>query len=90
MINDLKTGMEIMRHYSPDAPVIAAPYMIMVPAVKTADITDPTPNAVSDLTGLGWILHPVYDCYYYPAMTITELADVTEDDGPQVPALPVI
>lgn len=90
MIADLIAGMEIIKHYNPDAPIAAVPYMAMVPAVKAGDITDPSPYAISDLTALGWLLHPVYDCYYYPGETITELADVTGEEATKVPPLPTV
>ena len=79
--------MEILHHYSPDAPVIARPYRIMVPAVKSGDISDPPPFAVSDLTALGWVLSVELDTYYYPALTITELADVTGEDAFELPPI---
>lgn len=71
-ITNLKAGLGILKTYNASAPVVAQPYMIMVPAVKDPDLSGIDRSA---LTTAGWVLHPIYNCYYYPAETITELEE---------------
>jgi len=69
-IQNLKEGLTIMKKYKEAAPVVSHPYMIMVSAVKDPDILDADDKTA--LGVLGWVLHPVYNCYYYPAKTIAD------------------
>ena len=85
MIEDLLDGLEIIQKYNTSAPVVANAYMIMVPKVLKADLSGPDQTLMD---GLGWVEHPVYLCYYFPAETITEVANVTgvgDDDLPPFP-----
>jgi hypothetical protein len=81
-ITELLAGLEIIKTYNSDAPVVANPYIITVPAVKKAAMSGPHQTAMD---GYGWIEHPVYLSYYYPAQTLTELADVTGEAAKKVP-----
>ena len=92
MLSDLLSGLELIKPYSPDSPVVTSPYIVTVPAVLQADMSGDDQTAIE---ALGWLLHPVYLSYYYPAQTITELANVTGEGAdefimPMVPVPPPI
>jgi hypothetical protein len=81
-ITELMAGLEMIKLKNSDAPVIANPYVVTVPAVKKADFSS---GDQTIMDGLGWLEHPVYLSYYYPAFTLTELADVTGEAAKEVP-----
>ncbi len=83
-ITELLAGLEIIKTYNADAPVITTAYIITVPAVKKAAMSG---GHQTTIEGLGWIEHPVYLSYYYPAQTLTELADVTGANAAKVPVI---
>lgn len=83
-IDELKTGLAIIRTYAPAAPIVAQAYIITVPAVKQSAMDG---QDRSLLEALGWLLHPVYASYYYPAQTLTELANVTGENAKKIPAV---
>lgn len=83
-LDALRDGLEIIKTKNADAPVVATAYIITVPAVKQAAMTE---QEKIDIEALGWILHPVYLSYYYPAQTLTELADVTGEGADNIPVI---
>jgi len=88
MISNIIGGLAILKTYNPNAPIVTQAYILAIPAIKVVDVTTGTDAA--DLTALGWLEHPVYACYYYPAQTLTELAEVTGSDAKELPPFPVI
>lgn len=86
-LDELRDGMTIILSKNPDAPVVAAPYMITVPMVKQADLSG---SEQTTIEGLGWLVHPFYGSYYYPALTLTELADVTGENAAKTPDISAI
>jgi len=87
-IAELRQGLQIIQGKNATAPVIANPYIITVPAVLKSALN---PTEQSTIEGLGWVEHPVYGSYYYPAKTITEVADVTGENATEIPVVdPVI
>lgn len=87
-IDELIAGLEIIRAYDAFSPVVTSPYIVAVPAVKQAVMTGLDQTAIE---ALGWVLHPVYAAYYYPAQTITELAEVTGEGSGNIPVIsPII
>ncbi len=83
-IDELLAGLEIIKTKNADAPVVTAAYIITVPAVKKADLSG---GEQSTIEALGWVEHPVYLSYYYPAQTLTELADVTGESSGDIPVI---
>lgn len=81
-ITELLAGLEMIKAKNSAAPVVASPYIVMVPAVKKTAFSG---GEQTTIEGLGWIEHPVYLSYYYPAQTLTELADVTGEAAKKVP-----
>lgn len=86
MVSDLIDGLDILMTYDSDAPVVSQAYMVMVPKILQATLSGPDQTAIE---ALGWVLHPVYLCYYYPVETITEVADVTGAGDSDLPPLPI-
>ena len=89
-INELLAGLARIQGENPDAPVVTAAYIITVPAVKAADMS---PSDQADMLSDGWLVHPVYLSYYYPAQTVVELAthDISGEGSGDIPVIePVI
>ncbi len=68
-ISDLAGGITILQTYNNDAPIVATPYHIIIPAIPAASLSGPDVTAI---TALGWVVHPVHDAYYLPVDTMTE------------------
>jgi hypothetical protein len=83
-LDELRDGLEILKTKNADAPVVTTAYIITVPAVKKVDLSGGEQTAIE---ALGWVEHPVYLSYYYPAQTLTELADVTGEGSGDLPVL---
>jgi len=86
MISNLLDGLAILKAINPDAPIVTQAYIITVPKILQADLSGPQQTAIE---AAGWLLHPVYGSYYYPAETITELADITGPPENAMPPLPL-
>ena len=83
-ITELVAGLEIIKTYGADFPIVSNPYIITVPAVKKAVMSG---GDQTTMDGLGWLEHPVYLSYYYPAQTLPELADVTGEAAKKPPVI---
>jgi len=85
-INELLAGLARIQGENPDAPIVTAAYVITVPAVKAADMS---PSDQADMVSDGWLIHPVYLSYYYPAQTVVELAphDLTGENAGDIPVI---
>ncbi len=86
MVSDIIDGLDILAAYDADAPIVSQAYMIMVPKILQAALSGPDQTAIE---ALGWVLHPVYLCYYYHALTITEVKDITGAGDSDLPPLPI-
>lgn len=86
MISDLLDGLEIINKYDTSAPVVSNAYIITVPKVLKTDLSGPDQVAIE---ALGWVEHPVYHSYYFPAETITEVANVTGEGDGDLPPFPI-
>ena len=86
MISNLISGIDILLTYNSDAPIVTHAYMTMVPKILQAAMSGPDQTAIE---ALGWVLHPVYLCYYYPVETITEVANITGAGDADLPPLPI-
>ena len=86
MITNFLEGLEILKKYDPEPPIVTSAYIITIPKILQADLSGPDQSIMD---AAGWLVHPVYLSYYYPVETITELADVTGETGNEMPPIPI-
>ena len=87
MISGFLDGLDILKKYDTEPPIVTSAYIITIPKIKQADITGPGDQAAMDAAG--WLVHPVYESYYYPVETITELGNVTGLGNQEMPPFPI-
>jgi len=71
MIADLLTGLEILRGYQADAPIITKAYYVLLPSIPFADVVGGTD--ATDLAAANWVQNTEYACYCYKTATLAEL-----------------
>lgn len=87
-IDELIDGLKLIRAKNADAPVVTQAYIITVPAVPQTAFTGMEQDM---MVAWGWLVHPIYQSYYYPAQTLTELANVTGENAGEIPVIePVV
>ena len=85
-MDNLIRGLQILRTYDEDAPIVTFPYGVAVPAVLTSAVS---PEDTTTLTDADWQVHPVWDCYWYRVATLTELGNVTGPPDVKTPILDI-
>ncbi len=86
MLTELLNGLQLIKTYNTDAPVVTHAYLVCVPKVLVADMSSAHQSLMD---GWGWKSHPLYKCYYYPVETITEVANVTGEKAKELPPFPI-
>ena len=61
MISGFLDGLDILKKYDTEPPIVTSAYIITIPKIKQADITGPGDQAAMDAAG--WLVHPVYECH---------------------------